>query len=137
MIWVLTAATFVITSLACVMVFVLYPHRDRLGGLLSKTPPLRREPRNSARIDVEVAGMDGSSMRETVVTKNVSTHGICALTQKQWQPDNDVNVRFLVRDVRSHARIAYCKPLKDAFVVGFQFSEPIPAALVSQRIFQK
>jgi len=123
--WVITIATFLGTIVASVLVSLLYSDRRRIRGLLRKTPQRRLEMRISTRVRLELASLDEPSLREITLTRNVSVHGACAFTENRWVPNNTVQVRFLNADVRTRARIAYCKPFCSAFIVGLRFSTPI------------
>jgi hypothetical protein len=125
MTWVITFATFFGTIVAFVLVSLLYSDRQWIRGALRKTPQRRLETRFSTRVRLELASLDKPSLREITLTRNVSRHGACAFTENRWVPNHTVQVRFLNGDVRTGARIAYCKPFCSAFIIGLQFSTPI------------
>jgi len=121
----MTLATFVITVLVVILIFLVFSKRRRIVDVLEKAPQRRREARTVTRVDVELSSLDGLSVREIAFTKNISHHGACAVTKNRWVPNNTVEVRFWRESIRADARIAYCKPLYGAFVIGLQFSRPI------------
>jgi len=125
MTWAMTLATFVITVLVLILIFLVFSKRRPILDVLEKTPQRRREARTVTRVDVELSSVDEPSIREIAFTKNVSHHGACAVTKNRWVPNNTVEVRFWRESIRADARIAYCKPLYGAFTIGLQFSKPI------------
>jgi PilZ domain len=123
--WAITLATFVLTAVVVILIFLLYSKRSRLREVLGKTPQRRLEVRTSARADVELYRLEEPTVREIAFTKNISHHGVCAVTKNRWVPNNAVQVRFWREDIRARARIVYCKPLYGAFIMGLHFSRPI------------
>ena len=123
--WAITLATFALTAVILILIFLLYSKRNRLRDVLGKTPQRRLEARTSARVDIELSSLEEPTVREIAFTKNVSLHGVCAVTKNRWVPNNTVQIRFWREDIRARARIAYCKPLYGAFVIGLHFSTPI------------
>ena len=124
MTWVVTIATFLATIVAFAILLGLYFHQKALREALTKTPKPRFETRTPARFTLDLCSLDGPSNHEVALTKNVSHHGVCALTKKRWVPQNNVQVTFY-EDMRASARVVYCKRLGSAFIVGLQFSTPI------------
>jgi PilZ domain len=122
--WVITIATFLATIVAFAILLGLYFHHKGLRDALTKTPQPRLETRAPARLTLGLSSLEGPSIHEVAFTKNVSHHGLCALTKKRWVPQNNVQVTFY-EDMRAPARVVYCKRLGDAFMVGLQFSTPI------------
>jgi hypothetical protein len=124
--WTVTIATFIATILALVIVFLLYSYRERVRDFLRKGPKWRLGRRDSAKVSIELISIDNPSIREETFTTNVSKYGICALTKNRWIPDDTVEVRFLLRDLRTRGQITYCRPFHDAFIIGLRFPSPLP-----------
>jgi hypothetical protein len=116
--WATTIAIFLAIVATFIVVFLL-------RYALRRTPRRRLEPRTSTRVRLELSSLDGPSIHEITFTKNVSHHGACALSKNRWVPNNTVQVRFADRAASSRARIAYCNPFHDVFVIGLQFSTAI------------
>ena len=125
MIWAVTIATFLGTILAFTLIFLLYSERHRIRDELREHGYRRLEARTSASLEVELSSLDKPPIKEMTLTKNVSHHGVCAITKNRWLPNTKALVRFLYEDVSVHARIAYCNGASDLFVVGLQFSTAI------------
>jgi hypothetical protein len=124
-IWAVTIATFVGTIVASILIFLLYYERHRIRDALRNRGYQRMEARAWASVQVELSSLDKPPTREMTLTRNVSHHGVCALTKNRWLPNSKALVRFLPVDVSVHARIAYCNGSSDLFVVGLQFSTAI------------
>ena len=125
MIWSVTIATFLGTIVAFILIFFLYSERHRIRDELRNPGYRRLEARTFASVEVELSSPDNPSIKEMTFTKNVSHHGVCALSKNRWLPNTKALVRFLYEDVSVHARIAYCNGSSDLFVVGLQFSTAI------------
>jgi hypothetical protein len=123
-IWVLTILTFLASAIALMFLFIVFETRPPVEKPRNAAHH-RTEPRAWAAVDLELSTVNGPKLRETTVTENVSHHGACALTAYHWLPDTVAQVRFLYEDVSVRARVAYCSPSRDAFVVGLQFSTAI------------
>ena len=65
-------------------------------------------------------------INEFALTENVSRYGARVVTKTQWQPNQDVTVKLLQKNLFNRARVAYCNPVKEEeFAVGLQFSYPV------------
>jgi hypothetical protein len=131
-VWVITVAAFLATVLAGVFAFFLFSQRDRIRDAL-KTPAQRRmESRTSARVQVQLLGMDAPFTNEITRTENVSQYGARVITKTKGRPNDEVTVKLLRGGMSNEARIAYCKPLKagGAFAIGLQFSSPVASWMV-------
>lgn len=130
MIWVITIATFFGTLVAVVFVFFIFSRRDQIREALRKPEQRRVESRTPARVGAELCSPDEPFVNEITLTENVSRRGACVVTKRRWQPNDRVMVKLVRGNLRSLARIAYCKPLRgDAFAVGLQFSSAVDSSM--------
>jgi PilZ domain len=124
-IWVVTIAIFFGTVAAVMLLLLVYAQRQTIRNAIGKTGRERQETRVWAKVSVELSSLSEPSLREITRTRNVSHHGACALTKNHWLPNSKALVRFLYEDVSVRARIAYCQPSGDAFMIGLQFATAI------------
>ena len=79
----------------------------------------RVESRIPAKIAVDLSSLDVRMPAQEAVTENVSLRGARVVTSRAWQPNERLNVRSLLGNFRSRARVVYCQPLGNGtFAVG-------------------
>lgn len=79
----------------------------------------RVESRIPAKIVVDLSSLDVRTPAQEGVTENVSSRGARVVTTRAWQPNERLNVRSLLGNFRSRARVVYCQPLGNGtFVIG-------------------
>ncbi len=81
----------------------------------------RTEDRLPMQITVDLSSLDIRTPAQEGVTENVSSRGARVLTSKPWKPNDRLNVRSLLGNFRSRARVVYCVPVPgDQFAIGLQ-----------------
>jgi len=86
-----------------------------------QTAAHRAEERVPIKVVVDMASLDIRLPAQEGVTENVSARGARVVTSKPWHSDDRLNVRSLLGDFRSRARVVYCEPLKNGcYAVGLQ-----------------
>jgi PilZ domain len=81
----------------------------------------RIEDRTPMKVTVDLSSLDVRTPAQEGVTENVSTRGARILTSKPWKPNDRLNVRSLLGNFRSRARVVYCVPVEgDRFAIGLQ-----------------
>jgi polyphosphate kinase len=93
----------------------------------SQDPAAKRgEDRTPMEVLVDLASVDVRMPAQEGVTVNVSARGARVLTPKPWKPNDRLDVRSLLGNFRSRARVVYCVPAKgNQFAVGLQFSAAV------------
>ena len=124
MTWIITIVTFLATLIAFGILLFLYLRRKDLRDALKKPSQPRLEARTPVKVRLELSQTDAPDAHDVAFSKNVSHHGLCALTKKRWTPQSTVEVKF-DGDMRAPARIAYCNRSGAAFIIGLQFSTPL------------
>jgi hypothetical protein len=83
--------------------------------------------RMTLRVRVFLESLDGSKPREITHTENVSTLGLCALSQCAWRVREELGVIVAHSGPQRHARVVHCTPREDGrFAVGIAWgSAPI------------
>jgi hypothetical protein len=85
--------------------------------------PNRLENRTTLRVAVDLASLEIRYPAQQGVTENVSLHGARVVTGKPWPLNERLNLRSLVGNLRSRARVVYCEPRPSGdFVLGLQLS---------------
>ncbi len=73
------------------------------------------------KVTVDLSSLDIRTPAQEGVTENISPRGARVLTNKPWKPDDRLNVRSLVGNFRSRARVVYCVPVDEQlFAIGLQ-----------------
>jgi hypothetical protein len=81
----------------------------------------RTELRTPMEVIVDLSSVDLRTPAQEGVTENISPRGARVLTSKPWKPNDRLNIRSLLGNFRSRARVVYCVPVKnDRFAVGLQ-----------------
>jgi len=85
--------------------------------------PNRLENRTALRVAVDLASLEIRYPAQQGVTENISLHGARVITGKPWPLNGRLNLRSLVGNLRSRARVVYCEPRPTGdFVLGLQLS---------------
>ena len=85
------------------------------------TAAKRAEDRTPLKVNVDLSSLDVRMPAQEGVTENISPRGARVLTSKPWKPNERLNVRSLLGNFRSRARVVYCVHVdKDQFAVGLQ-----------------
>jgi hypothetical protein len=130
MIWMITIATFLGTGVAVLLMFFIFSRREQIREALREQ---RIERRTSAKVGVELYGLDEPHTHEMALSENISRHGARIVTKNRWRPNDRVFVRLPRGDERSRAQIAYCNALPgDVFAIGLQFSSAVDNWLISR-----
>lgn len=86
-----------------------------------QTAAHRAENRVPIKVVIDMASLNVRTPAREGVTENVSARGARVVTSKPWQPNERLNVRSLVGNFRSRARVVYCQSLKNGhYAVGLQ-----------------
>ena len=86
--------------------------------------PSRKEQRLALRMFVKLSGA-GSPSAEIAPTIDISCHGACVVSRRNWRPDEQVSVRSIRGNLYSRARVVHCRPHKDdSFLIGIQMYYP-------------
>jgi len=86
-----------------------------------QTAANRAEERIPIKVSVDLANLDIHLPAQPGVTENVSVRGARVVTTKPWRPNDRLNVRSLLGNFRSRARVVYCETLKNgSYAVGLQ-----------------
>jgi PilZ domain len=73
------------------------------------------------RVSVDLSSLDLRKPAQEGITENVSPRGARVLTTRPWNPNDRLNVRSLLGNFRSRARVVYCTPVDgERFAVGLQ-----------------
>jgi hypothetical protein len=94
---------------------------------VSPNPEAKRvEIRTPREVIVDLASVDVRVPAQEAVTVNVSPRGARVLTKQPWKPNDRLDVRSLLGNFRSRARVVYCVPTStNQFAVGLQFSAAV------------
>jgi hypothetical protein len=112
------------------MAFIRWPalrpaSNENFGGGVSKTFAVKRiEKRILMTVAVHISGHEHVPGVETAFTENVSSRGARVSSIRRWRPNDTLEVSTLSRDFRSVARVTYCQPQSEGFVIGLEFLEP-------------
>jgi len=93
-------------------------------SLASAPPPRRAEPRIPKRMLVRL--WDSQSGRfEITSTVDISCHGARVMSNRSWQPNEQLLVHSVGGNLYSHARVVHCRPLtSDSYAVGLELPQP-------------
>ena len=81
----------------------------------------RLEERRDVRVGVDLSSIDVRTPAQSGVTDNVSAHGVRVLTSKAMRYNERLNVRSMLGNYRSRARVVYCVPTEDGlYAIGLQ-----------------
>src|ERR1700680_711861 len=81
----------------------------------------RAEDRTPLKVNGDLSSLEFRMPAQEGVTENISPRGARVLTSKPWKPNERLNVRSLLGNFRSRARVVYCvKVDNEQFAVGLQ-----------------
>lgn len=81
----------------------------------------RAENRTPLKVTVDLSSLDLRTPAQEGVTENISARGARVLTSRPWKPNDRLNVRSLLGNFRSRARVVYCEPIDgDLYAIGLQ-----------------
>jgi hypothetical protein len=81
----------------------------------------RAETRMPMQVTVDLSSLDVRTPAQEGVTENISARGARVLTTRPWKPNERLNVRSLLGNFRSRARVVYCVAVdKEKYAVGLQ-----------------
>ena len=76
------------------------------------------------KVAVHISGHQSASDVETTFTENVSSRGARVSSVRRWRANETLTFECLPGDFQALARVAYCRPYRDAYVIGLEFLEP-------------
>jgi hypothetical protein len=81
----------------------------------------RSEDRVPIALRVDLCSLDIRHRAHEGVTENISSHGARVVCSKPWKPNDRLNLRSLLGDLRARARVVYCEPRETgSYVIGLQ-----------------
>jgi hypothetical protein len=81
----------------------------------------RADIRTPMKVTVDLSSLDIRTPAQEGVTENISARGARVVTSRPWKPDDRLNVRSLLGNFRSRARVVYCEPVGgDLYAIGLQ-----------------
>jgi len=96
-----------------------------LTGVMSSPFRIERlEKRFPMTVAVHISGHESASVVETTFTENVSSRGACVPSVRAWRINETLIFECLPGDFQARARVAYCRPYGEAYVIGIEFLEP-------------
>jgi len=84
----------------------------------------RLEKRIPMTVAVHISGHQSGTPTETTFTEDVSSRGARVPSVRRWRPNETLNFESLPGDFRAVARVAYCRPHREGYVIGLEFLEP-------------
>jgi hypothetical protein len=75
-------------------------------------------------VPVHISVGTSATCVETTFTEDVSSRGARVPSARRWKRDEILNFESLPGDFRALARVAYCRPHPDGYVIGLEFLEP-------------
>ena len=84
----------------------------------------RLERRILMTVAVHISGHERAPGVETTFTENVSSRGARVSSIRRWRPNETLEIESLPGDFRAVARVTYCQPQSEGFVIGLEFLEP-------------
>ena len=84
----------------------------------------RLEKRILMTVAVHISGHERAPGMEMAFTENVSSRGARVSSIRRWRPNETLEIESLPRDFRAVARVTYCQPQSEGFVIGLEFLEP-------------
>ncbi len=84
----------------------------------------RLEKRIPMTVAVHISGRQSASYVETTFTEDVSSRGARVPSIRRWRPNETLNFESLPGDFHALARVAYCRPHREGYVIGLEFLEP-------------
>jgi hypothetical protein len=84
----------------------------------------RLEKRIPMTVFVHISGQGRAPGVETAFTENVSSRGARVASFHRWRPNETIEIESLPGNFHARARVAYCQPKSEGFVIGLEFLEP-------------
>ena len=84
----------------------------------------RLEKRILMTVAVHISGHERAPGVEKAFTDNVSSRGARVSSIRRWRPNETLEIESLPGDFRAVARVTYCQPQSEGFVIGLEFLEP-------------
>jgi hypothetical protein len=84
----------------------------------------RLERRIPMMVAVHISERQSASSVETTFTEDVSSRGARVPSARRWRPNETLNFESLPGDFHALARVVYCRPHPDGYVIGLEFLEP-------------
>ena len=82
---------------------------------------VRKEERNSEKLQVLLGSTADSLAVESASTENVSFHGLRVRTARPWNRDTVLFILSSEKELWARARVVYCEALEDsAFAIGLE-----------------
>ena len=78
----------------------------------------RLEKRILMTVAVRISGHKRAPGVETTFTENVSSRGARVSIIRRWRPNETLEIESLPGDFRAVARVTYCQPQSEGFVIG-------------------
>jgi hypothetical protein len=92
---------------------------------MPKAFPIERlEKRIPMTVAVHISGAQPTAGVETTFTEDVSSRGARVSSIRRWRPNDTLHFESLPGDFQTRARVAYCHPYHDGYVIGLEFLEP-------------
>ena len=83
----------------------------------------RLEKRIPMTVAVHLSGQESGSV-ETTFTEDVSSRGARVPSVRRWRANETVFIESLPGGFHARARVAYCRPHPEGYVIGLEFLEP-------------
>ena len=84
----------------------------------------RYEKRIPMAIAVHISGHERTPGTETAFTENVSSRGARVSSMRRWRLNEKLEIESLPGNFRALARVTYCRPHSEGYVIGLEFLEP-------------
>jgi len=84
----------------------------------------RIEKRIPMTVAVHISVHKSASYVETTFTEDVSSRGARVPSIRRWRPNETLHFESLPGDFHALARVAYCRPHREGYVIGLEFLEP-------------
>jgi hypothetical protein len=84
----------------------------------------RLEKRIPMAVAVHISRLGRTPAVETTFTENVSSRGARVSSMRRWRRNETLEIESLPGNFRALARVAYCHPQSEGFVIGLEFLEP-------------
>jgi hypothetical protein len=84
----------------------------------------RLEKRIPMTVAVHISGHGQAPGVETTFTENVSSRGARVSSIRRWRANETLEIESLPGNFRARARVTYCQPQSQGFVIGLEFLEP-------------
>jgi hypothetical protein len=82
-------------------------------------------------MEVQLCSLSPSGLAEATFIINVSPHGARVLTERYWEPDERVLLKWVPGGLEWGAQVVYCERLpSDAFAIGLEGSLEVPALII-------